>query len=119
MMNDIMTSIKQVDGGCVIKSGDTASVFEFEILGDDGLKKDLSGTGKLAIFNAKKVILYEDVSVESGCFNFKFKDAVDPGRYKLELKLDGFIFPTDEFKIRVRPSFNPSASIPSNTEDPK
>lgn len=39
MMNDIMTSIKQVDGGCVIKSGDTASVFEFEILGDDGLKK--------------------------------------------------------------------------------
>ena len=42
-MNDIMTSIKQVDGGCVIKSGDTASVFEFEILGDDGLKKDLSG----------------------------------------------------------------------------
>lgn len=53
-MNDIMTSIKQVDGGCVIKSGDTASVFEFEILGDDGLKKDLSGAGKLAIFNAKK-----------------------------------------------------------------
>ena len=41
-MNDIMTSIKQVDGGCVIKSGDTASVFEFEILDDDGLKKDLS-----------------------------------------------------------------------------
>lgn len=39
MMNDIMTSIRQVDGGCVIKSGDTASVFEFEILGDDGLKK--------------------------------------------------------------------------------
>lgn len=105
-MNDIMTSIKQVDGGCVIKSGDTASVFEFEILGDDGLKKDLSGIGKLAIFNAKKVILYEDVSVESG-------------RYKLELKLDGFIFPTDEFKIRVRPSFNPSDSIPSNAEDPK
>lgn len=31
MMNDIMTSIRQVDGGCVIKSGDTASVFEFEI----------------------------------------------------------------------------------------
>lgn len=56
-MNDIMTSIKQVDGGCVIKSGDTASVFEFEILDDDGLKKDLSGTGKLAIFNAKKVLL--------------------------------------------------------------
>ena len=39
MMNDIMTSIKQVDGGCVIKSGDTASVFEFEVLGDDGLRK--------------------------------------------------------------------------------
>ena len=88
-------------------------------MGDDGLKKDLSGTGKLAIFNAKKVILYEDVSVESGRFSFRFKDVVDPGRYKLELKLDGFIFPTDEFKIRVRPSFNPANSVPESTEDPK
>ena len=52
-MSSIMTSIKQVDGGSVIKSGDTSSVFKFEILGDDGLKKDLTGTGKLVIFNSK------------------------------------------------------------------
>ena len=31
-MSSIMTSIKQVDGGSVIKSGDTSSVFKFEIL---------------------------------------------------------------------------------------
>lgn len=38
-MSSIMTSIKQVDGGSVIKSGDTSSVFKFEILDDDFVKK--------------------------------------------------------------------------------
>ena len=57
-MNDIMTSIKQVDGGCVIKSGDTASVFEFEILDDDGFEeRSYLAQANLPIFNAKRVIL--------------------------------------------------------------
>ena len=118
-MSSIMTSIRQVDGGSVIKSGDTSSVFKFEILDDDFVKKDLTGTGKLAIFNSKNVILYQDVEVENGSFNFKFDKVVAPGYYKLEIKLDGYVFPTGDFEIRVRPSFNPANSVPSDTEDPK
>lgn len=118
-MSSIMTSIRQVDGGSVIKSGDTSSVFKFEILDDDFVKKDLTGTGKLAIFNLKNVILYQDVTVESGSFSFKFDKVVAPGYYKLEIKLDGYVFPTGDFDIRVRPSFNPSNSVPESTEDPK
>lgn len=119
MQSNIMTSIKQVDGGSVIKSGDTSSVFEFEILDDDGVKKDLTGTGKLVIFNFKNVILYTDVTVEHGRFSFKFDKVVAPGYYKLEIKLDGYVFPTGDFEICVRPSFNPANHIPSDPEDPK
>lgn len=49
-MSSIMTSIRQVDGGSVIKSGDTSSVFKFEILDDDFVKKDLTGTGEAGHF---------------------------------------------------------------------
>ena len=119
MQSNIMTSIRQVDGGSIIKSGDTSSVFKFEILDDNGAKKELTGTGKLVIFDFKNVILYQDVEVENGSFSFKFDKVVAPGYYKLEIKLDGYVFPTGDFEIRVRPSFNPSASIPSNAEDPK
>ena len=114
-MSSIMTSIRQVDGGSVIKSGDTSSVFKFEILDDDFDKKDLTGTGKLAIFNSKNVILYQDVEVENGSFSFKFDKVVAPGYYKL----DGYVFPTGDFEIRVRPSFNPANSVPESAEDPK
>lgn len=111
-MSSIMTSIRQVDGGSVIKSGDTSSVFKFEILDDDFVKKDLTGTGKLVIFNSKNVILYQDVEVENGSFSFKFGKVVAPGYYKLEIKLDGYVFPTGDFDIRVRPSFYPANSVP-------
>lgn len=119
MQSNIMTSIRQVDGGSVIKSGDTSSVFKFEILDNDGEKKDLTGTGKLVIFDFKNVILYKDVEVKNGSFSFKFDKVVAPGYYKLEIKLDGYVFPTGDFEIRVRPSFNPTNHIPSDTEDPK
>lgn len=118
-MSSIMTSIRQVDGGSVVKSGDTSSVFKFEILDDDFVKKGLTGTGKLAIFNSKNVILYQDVEVENGSFSFKFDKVVAPGYYKLEIKLDGYVFPTGDFEIRVRPSFNPANSVPESAEDPK
>ena len=118
-MAGIMTSIKQTDGGSIIKSGDTSSVFKFEILDDDGVKKDLTGTGKLVIFNFRNVILYQDVEVENGSFSFKFDKVVAPGYYKLEIKLDGYVFPTGDFEICVRPSFNPANNVPESTEDPK
>ena len=38
-MAKFMTSINQIQGGDVLKSGDTASVFGFEILGYDGKRR--------------------------------------------------------------------------------
>lgn len=75
-MAKLMTSINQIEGGDVLKSGDTTSVFGFEILGYDGKRMELSGTGKLTLLNDENVALYQDVTVENGRFSFSMGNAV-------------------------------------------
>lgn len=113
-MAKLMTSINQIQGGDVLKSGDTTSVFGFEILGYDGKRMELSGTGKLTLSNDETVALYQDATVESGRFTFTMGDIVDPGTYYLELKLNGHIFPSNNFKVKVKNSLNVDGAIPSD-----
>lgn len=113
-MSKLMTSINQIQGGDVLKSGDTTSVFGFEILGYDGKRMELSGTGKLTLSNDKTVALYQDITVENGHFTFVMGDVVDPGTYYLEIKLDGHIFPSNNFKVKVKNSLNADSAIPSD-----
>ena len=114
-MAKLMTSINQVEGGDILKSGDVTSVFGFEILGADGKRMELSGTGKLTLSNDETVALYQDVTVENGHFTFVMGDVVEPGTYYLEVKLNGHIFPSNNFKVKVKSSLN---MIPSK-KDPK
>ena len=113
-MARLMTSINQIQGGDVLKSGDTTSVFGFEILGYDGKRMELSGTGKLTLSNDETVALYQDVDVESGRFTFAMGDVVEPGTYYLEIKLNGHIFPSNNFKVKVKNSLNADSAIPSD-----
>lgn len=113
-MSKLMTSINQIQGGDVLKSGDTTSVFGFEILGYDGKRMELSGTGKLTLSNDKTVALYQDITVENGHFTFVMGDVVEPGTYYLEIKLDGHIFPSNNFKVKVKNSLNADSAIPSD-----
>lgn len=110
----LMTSINQIQGGDVLKSGDITSVFGFEILGYDGKRMKLSGTGKLTLSNDEVVALYQDVSVESGVFSFSMGKSVATGTYYLEVKLDGHIFPSNNFKVKVKNSLNADSAIPSD-----
>ena len=113
-MAKLMTSINQTEGGDILKSGDTTSVFGFEILGYDGKRMELSGTGKLTLSNDKTVALYQDITVENGHFTFVMGDVVEPGTYYLEIKLDGHIFPSNNFKVKVKNSLNADSAIPSD-----
>lgn len=113
-MAKLMTSINQVEGGDVLKSGDVTSVFGFEILGYDGKRMELSGTGKLTLSNDKTVALYQDVAVENGVFSFSMGNVVATGTYYLEIKLDGHIFPSNNFKVKVKSSLNADSAIPSD-----
>ena len=112
-MSRLMTSINQTEGGDILKSGDTTSVFGFEILGYDGRRMELSGTGKLTLSIDKTVALYQDITVENGHFTFVMGDVVDPGTYYLEIKLNGHIFPSNNFKVKVKSSLNADSAIPS------
>lgn len=113
-MAKLMTSINQTEGGDILKSGDTTSVFGFEILGYDGKRMELSGTGKLTLSNDKTVALYQDITVENGVFSFSMGKAVATGTYYLEIKLDGHIFPSNNFKVKVKNSLSVDSAIPSD-----
>lgn len=117
-MAKLMTSINQVEGGDILKSGDVTSVFGFEILGADGKRMEITGVGKLTLSNDETVALYQDVTVESGRFTFVMGDVVDPGTYYLEIKLNGHVFPSNNFKVKVKSSLNIDGAIPSK-KDPK
>lgn len=117
-MAKLMTSINQIEGGSVLKSGDTTSVFGFEILGYDRKRMELSGTGKLTLSNDETVALYQDVTVENGVFSFSMGSVVATGTYYLEIKLNGHIFPSNNFKVKVKSSLNIDGAIPSK-KDPK
>lgn len=117
-MSKLMTSINQIEGGDILKSGDVTSVFGFEILGYDGKRMELSGTGKLTLSNDEVVALYQDVTVENGVFSFSMGNVVATGTYYLEIKLDGHIFPSNNFKVKVKSSLNIDGMIPSK-KDPK
>lgn len=113
-MAKLMTSINQIEGGDILKSGDVTSVFGFEILGYDGKRMELSGTGKLTLSNDKTVALYQDITVENGVFSFSMGKAVATGTYYLEIKLDGHIFPSNNFKVKVKNSLSVDSAIPSD-----
>lgn len=113
-MAKLMTSINQVEGGDILKSGDVTSVFGFEILGADGRRMELSGTGKLTLSNDETVALYQDVTVENGRFSFSMGNTVATGTYYLEIKLDGRIFPSNNFKVKVKNSLNAGSVVPSD-----
>lgn len=113
-MATLMTSINQIEGGDVLKSGDTTSVFGFEILGYDGKRMEMSGTGKLTLSNDDTVALHQDVTVESGHFSFSVGKVVQSGTYFLEIKLNGHIFPSNNFKVKVKNSLNADSAIPSD-----
>lgn len=113
-MSRLMTSINQIEGGDILKSGDVTSVFGFEILGADGKCMEITGVGKLTLSNDETVALYQDVTVENGHFTFVMGDVVEPGTYYLEIKLNGHIFPSNNFKVKVKNSLNAGSVVPSD-----
>lgn len=113
-MSRLMTSINQVEGGDILKSGDVTSVFGFEILGADGKRMEITGVGKLTLSNDETVALYQDVAVENGRFSFSMGNVVATGTYYLEIKLGGHIFPSNNFKVKVKSSLNIDSAIPSD-----
>ena len=90
------TNLKQFEGGAVVKQGDSASLFGYELL-DENMRPISELNGKNAtirIFNQKGKATFES-TVEKSKVTFKIGKALPIGSYLVEVVCDGYIFPSD------------------------
>lgn len=100
-MSKLMTSLRLIDGGDVIKSGDTSSEFTFEILDDDGNVFPLTGEGIVTLSQLGEIKFSKNVKVVDGVVTFALGKSLEYGKYLLEIKVDGHIFPSNKYKVKV------------------
>ncbi len=117
-MSKLMTSLRLIDGGDVIKSGDTSSEFTFEILDDDENVFPLTGEGIVTLSQLGEIKFSKNVKVVDGVVTFALGKSLEYGKYLLEIKVDGRIFPSNKYKIKVaQSSFGGDTLIPDAYEE--
>ena len=90
------TNLRQFEGGEVIKQGDSASLFGYELL-DENMHpiSDLNGkNATIRIFNQKGKATFES-TVEKSKVTFKLEKVLPIGSYLVEIVCGGYIFPSD------------------------
>ena len=90
------TNLQQFEGGAIIKQGDSASLFGYELL-DERMRPINELTGKNAtirIFNQKGKLTFDSV-VDKSKVTFKLEKVLPVGIYLVEVICDGYIFPSD------------------------
>lgn len=90
------TNLKQFEGGAIVKQGDSASLFGYELL-DENMHpiSDLNGkNATIRVFNQKGKATFES-TVEKSKVTFKIGKALPIGSYLVEVVCDGYIFPSD------------------------
>lgn len=119
-MSKLMTSLRLIDGGDVIKSGDTSSEFTFEILDDDGNVFPLTGEGIVTLSQLGEIKFSKNVKVVDGVVAFALGKSLEYGKYLLEIKVDGHIFPSNKYKVKVvQSSFGGDTLIPPDAYEEK
>lgn len=90
------TNLRQIEGGKVVKQGDSASLFGFKLL-DEYHKSvdDLNGVkAKITLYNAGGKISISETVVNSSV-TFKLAKPLPVGLYTVEVVAGGYIFPSD------------------------
>lgn len=96
MMGINSTNLKQTKGGEIVKQGDFASVFEFDLLDYAGKPIEaLDGQNakvKLAGLKGKLVI---ETTVTGSKVNLNISKILPVGVYQLEIEAGDYVFPSD------------------------
>lgn len=90
------TNLRQFEGGAVVKQGDSASLFGYELL-DENMRPISELNGKNAtirIFNQKGKATFES-KVDKSRVTLKIEKALPIGSYLVEVFCGGYIFPSD------------------------
>ena len=91
------TNLAQFDGGYLIKQGDISSTFGYELL-DENCQAitSLNGQEALVTLTLKDSQWSRKVTVENQSVVFSITDILPIGKYRLEISVGGYIFPSDK-----------------------
>lgn len=90
------TNLAQFDGGCLIKQGDISSTFGYELL-DENCQAitSLNGQEALVTLTLGNSQWSRTVTVENQSVVFSITDILPIGKYRLEISVGGYVFPSD------------------------
>ena len=90
------TNLAQFDGGCLIKQGDISSTFGYELL-DENCQAitSLNGQEALVTLTLGNSQWSRRVTVENQSVVFTITDVLPIGKYRLEINVGGYVFPSD------------------------
>lgn len=91
------TNLAQFDGGCLIKQGDISSTFGYELL-DENLQAipSLNGQEALVTLTLGNSQWSRRITVENQSVVFTITDILPIGKYRLEISVGGYVFPSDK-----------------------
>ena len=90
------TNLAQFDGGYLIKQGDISSTFGYELL-DENCQAitSLNGQEALVTLTLGNSQWSRRVTVENQSVVFTITDILPIGKYRLEINVGGYVFPSD------------------------
>ena len=90
------TNLAQFDGGYLIKQGDISSTFGYELL-DENFQAitSLNGQEALVTLTLGNSQWSRTVTVENQSVVFTITDVLPIGKYRLEINVGGYVFPSD------------------------
>lgn len=100
------TNLAQFDGGYLIKQGDISSTFGYELL-DENFQPitSLNGQEALVTLTLGNSQWSRTVTVENQSVVFTITDILPIGKYRLEISVGGYTFPSDDStQIRITKS---------------
>ena len=91
------TNLAQIDGGYLIKQGDISSTFGYELL-DENCQAitSLNGQEALVTLTLGNSQWSRRVTVENQSVVFSITDILPIGKYRLEINVGGYVFPSDK-----------------------
>ena len=97
------TNLAQFDGGYLIKQGDISSTFGFELL-DENLQAitSLNGQEALVTLTLGNSQWSRRVTVENQSVVFSITDILPIGKYRLEISVGGYVFPSDNKTTHIK-----------------
>ena len=97
------TNLAQFDGGCQVKQGDISSTFGYELL-DENLQAipSLNGQEALVTLTLGNSQWSRRVTVENQSVVFSITDILPIGKYRLEISVGGYVFPSDNKTTHIK-----------------